>query len=73
MTPWVEALDGSRGRRPLSETYTDAGWGYRGDWQIALPSYYPPSTRLIVKHNQRDGITTLSIDGVDVVDTEDGA
>jgi hypothetical protein len=70
---WVEALDGARGRKPFCEIYSDAGWMYRGDWSVALPSYFPPSTRLIVKHNQRDGSTTLSIEGVDVVDTEDGA
>lgn len=72
MTPWVEALDGSVGRPPFSKIYSDGGWQQRWDWAIVLESWYPPKSRLIVHHNQRDGTTTLSIEGMDM-NQEDGA
>ncbi len=71
---WIEALDGTKGRKPICEMYTDAGWQCRWEWQIHIPGYVWSSTRtrLIVKHNQRDGTTYCALEGMDV-EIDDGA
>lgn len=69
----LEAMDLHRGRKPVAEVWTDAGWLNRTEWLVVLPTWFPHTTRLVVVQNARDGSITMTITGFDVVDIEDGA
>jgi hypothetical protein len=66
-------FDAQRGRKPISEVWLDQGWAHRSTWAIALPSFFPPRTTLVVHEDARGGLQTLTIEGFDVTDHEDGA
>jgi hypothetical protein len=59
-------LDGQRGRKPLSEQWTDAGWLHRSEWQVVLPGRHS----LLVTINAKAGTVALSLPNED---EDDGA
>jgi hypothetical protein len=64
-------LDEQRGREPISEVWTDAGWKHRQAFLVTPRGWVPHGTQLIYVANQRDGSRALAIDGLN--DDNDGA
>jgi hypothetical protein len=63
-------MDLHRGRKPVSEVWTQQGWHYRSEWLLVLPTWFPVRTKLVARVNARDGTVTLAIDGMN---EDDGA
>jgi hypothetical protein len=66
-----ESMDGTRGRKPLCEVWTEQGWHYESTWAVAaLPAGMPRRAQLIVHADQKTGTIALSLEGFE---EEDGA
>lgn len=71
---FYDALDLRSGRKPISQAWLDQGWQQRTTWAVVLPSCFPPRTVLVCAEHAKDGFgPRLSIEGFDVIDTDDGA
>lgn len=68
-----QVFDARRGRKPISQAWTEQGWSHESTWAVVLPTWFPSRSTLVVHEDARAGIVALSINGFDVTQEDDGA